>query len=120
MGNIVMTCITATCLFTLVFYRGETFFYLIMLFFGLANSGSRIMRVTYMFTHVPNQVLGRVQSIFQIINVLLRMSFIAICSSVLFVENIHYSFGLLGICCLIAASILIYYYKDFVTLSAKH
>ncbi|MGB1205750.1 MAG: MFS transporter [Chitinophagales bacterium] len=119
LGSIIMTCVTATCLFVLVFYRGEMGFYLIMVFFGLANSGSRIMRVTYMFTHVPNQVLGRVQSIFQIINVLLRMAFIAICSSVFFIENIHYSFGLLGACCLVAAAILTYYYKDLVNLKIK-
>ena len=119
LGNIIMACITIICLFTLIFYRGNVGFYFIMLFLGLANSGSRIMRVTYMFTHIPNQVIGRVNSIFQIINVLLRMMFIAICSSVLFIENIHYSFGLLGFCCLIAVSVLIYYYKDLVHLKIK-
>ena len=119
LGNIIMTCVTATCLFILMFYRNDIGFYFIMLFFGLANSGSRIMRVTYMFSYVPNQVLGRVQSIFQIINVLLRMTFIAICSSVLFIENIHYSFGLLGVCCVIAASVLAFYYKDLVNLKIQ-
>ncbi len=43
---------------------------------GLANAGSRIMRITYLFQHIPNQLIGRTGSIFMVTNVLLRIMFL--------------------------------------------
>ncbi len=106
-GAIFMTFITAIAFFVLVFDRQVWVFCLMLLLFGLSNSGSRIIRVTYIFRRVPNQVIGRVQSIFQVINVLFRLFFIALFSLPFFVSHIEWSFGIFGFCCLLAAAIII-------------
>jgi len=39
---------------------------------GITNAGTRVLRTTWLFEHVPNQQIGRVSSVFQTINILLR------------------------------------------------
>ncbi len=114
MGCIVTTCISASAFVVLAFDRHIGVFLLMMVLLGLSNSGSRIMRVTYMFKHIPNQVLGRTQSVFQVINVLFRLSLIALLSLPFFVHNIGYAFIVLTTGCIVAAGVLVYYYKELV------
>lgn len=45
------------------------------LILGMANSATRVMRITYLFEHVPNRVIGRTNSVFQAMNILLRTFF---------------------------------------------
>lgn len=45
---------------------------------GICNAGTRIQRITYLVRLVPNRVIGRVNSIFTVINVLMRVSFISL------------------------------------------
>ena len=45
---------------------------------GICNAGTRIQRITYLVRIVPNHVIGRVNSIFTVINVLMRVSFISL------------------------------------------
>ena len=42
---------------------------------GIGNAGTRILRITYLVRLVPNRVIGRVNSIFAVINVLMRVAF---------------------------------------------
>ena len=53
---------------------------------GFANAGARVLRLSFLFRHVPNQVIGRVNSIFGIINVMNRTVFILILSLSFFSE----------------------------------
>jgi len=39
---------------------------------GIANAGTRVLRTTWLFQHVPNQSIGRISSVFQTINILFR------------------------------------------------
>ncbi len=110
-GAIFMTFVSASAFLVLVFDRHVWVFCLMLLFFGLANSGSRIIRVSYIFRRVPNQVIGRVQSIFQVINVLFRLFFIALFSLPFFVSHISWAFGIFSACCVVAALIIIKIYK---------
>lgn len=45
---------------------------------GWANAGIRVLRMSYLFHVVPNQVAGRAGSIFHVFNTLLRMLFLAL------------------------------------------
>ena len=45
---------------------------------GITNAGSRVLRITYLFNHIPNHVIGRAGSVFQTLNVIVRLSLIHI------------------------------------------
>ncbi len=47
-------------------------FALLCLLIGIANAGTRVLRTTWLFQHVPNQSIGRISSVFQTINILFR------------------------------------------------
>ena len=53
-------------------------YWLVCMLLGYANSGIRIMRVTFLFEHVPNDTIGRVTSVFQSSNIMLRIGLIAL------------------------------------------
>ncbi|NPA33581.1 MAG: MFS transporter [Chlorobi bacterium] len=46
-------------------------------FFGFANGGARVMRLTYLFHRVPNHLIGRVLGFFDAFNVFLRILIIS-------------------------------------------
>jgi hypothetical protein len=53
-------------------------FYLAVLSMGLSNAGTRVLRTTYLMHEIPNQVYGRANGIFNMINVLMRIIFMLI------------------------------------------
>ncbi len=118
-GNIVLTLLGAVVLIGIGFNRELMYLYVLLFFMAVSNSGSRIMRVIYMLEHIPNQVIGRAQSVFQVINVLLRMFFIGIFSLTFFTQRSYLDFYILGVCCVIAAIILIVYYKQLISVKVK-
>jgi hypothetical protein len=73
--------------------------YIVSIILGFCNAGIRVLRLTYMFTIIPNQIMGRVGSIFNLINVLTRSIFIFIFSQVFFSEsnNIIYAYAIMGV-----------------------
>ncbi len=46
-------------------------------FFGFANGGARVMRLTYLFHRIPNHLIGRVLGFFDAFNVFLRIVIIS-------------------------------------------
>ncbi|NNC94309.1 MAG: MFS transporter [Chitinophagales bacterium] len=112
-GIIVLSCLASLVYFSLVFNIWAGFFYFAYLLIGLANAGIRILRMTYIFKTVPNNVIGRLGSIFMVINTLFRLFFILLFSISIFTVGNHvvYAFFILGIFTLCGMSILIYYLK---------
>ena len=45
---------------------------------GITNAGVRILRTTYIFNHVPNNLIGRIGSVFSSLNIAVRMLLIGI------------------------------------------
>lgn len=88
-------------------------FFFAQFIIGACNAAVRIMRVTYMFHHIPNRVIGRTGSIFFVVNVLLRMCLIALFSLPFFHEasNILWAVGALMVVCFTAVGILAYNYQ---------
>lgn len=65
--------------------------------FGFTNAGSRILRISYLFSYVPNHVIGRVNSVFTILNTLVRAAFIFLFSTLWFEgAAIHRSYYVMG------------------------
>ena len=109
-----LSTMTAGIYFFYMFNTNISFFYLAMLLVGMSNAGIRITRMTYIFKHIPNAVIGRAGSIFGMTNVFLRMSLISCFTIPFFVEgnNIIYPFLIMGIFILLFNLPLILYYKS--------
>lgn len=80
---------------------------------GSCNAAIRIQRITYLFHHIPNHVIGRANSIFFVINVFCRMCLIAALTLPVFHSgtNIIYSLGIMAAICCAGAFILVGQYK---------
>jgi MFS family permease len=63
-------------------------------FLGLANAGTRVLRITYLFKLIPNKIIGRVNGIFASYQTLIRGLFILLFSIPFFMEgqNIRIAF----------------------------
>lgn len=73
-------------------------FYAFSFLIGVTNAGTRILRITYLFHHIPNHIIGRTSSVFNVINVLFRTSLIGIFSLPFFVSsnNVIYAYAICG------------------------
>ena len=81
---------------------------------GITNAGTRILRITYIFNHVPNNYIGRVNSIFNIANVIIRLILISIFINKFFTtdQNIIYAYFVCGIIILLSVIPLLIYNYD--------
>ncbi|MCU0421790.1 MAG: MFS transporter [Bacteroidia bacterium] len=77
---IMLTALTAGIFIWTFATKSVAVVYTMSILLGFSNAGIRVMRLTYLFKHVPNEVMGRVNSIFNMANVLLRSIFIFIFS----------------------------------------
>jgi MFS family permease len=107
---ILLTFITAALYITLASTAIPMIFFIVSLLLGLANSGTRILRMTYLFQVIPNQVFGRAGSIFFISNVLFRLIFLSIFTIPFFhaSNNVIYTFVIFTIFLVVAGSVLIW------------
>lgn len=95
----------------LLFNQSIALFLLLMMIYGLCNAGVRILRVTYIFHHVPNHIFGRTGGVFLMIHILLRMLFIAMFSMPQFSagNNILYAYFVFALLLLLSAASIRYF-----------
>jgi MFS family permease len=81
---------------------------------GLTNAGTRILRITYLFHHIPNHIIGRTGSVFQAINVLFRLFLILLFSMPFFAKdsNITWAYFICGIFVFLCTLPLLFFYKQ--------
>jgi MFS family permease len=97
--TIVLLMLIAGTSFTVIaFTKSIIGFYLFSVLIGFTNAGTRITRVTFLFNHVPNNIIGRANSIFYIYNIASRGVLITIFSMPFFSasNNIIYSYMICG------------------------
>ncbi len=77
----------------------HSYLYGFSLLFGYANTGVRILRVSFLFSRVPNQIIGRLLSFFKVADTLMRSLFIALFSLSWFHlgNNIRFGYLIFGI-----------------------
>ncbi|MGB0838507.1 MAG: MFS transporter [Chitinophagales bacterium] len=112
--------IATTVYLMMMFNRNIAIFYLLMLALGWCNAGVRIMRITYLFRTVENQIIGRVGSVFQSLNVMMRATLIYVAAAPFFLAQIHFAFLLMGVISFAAVVILGIFYGKIVALDGKH
>tara|TARA_Y100001978_G_scaffold159941_1_gene145892 strand:+ start:2514 stop:3788 length:1275 start_codon:yes stop_codon:yes gene_type:complete len=71
-GIIFLMISTIVGCFLLTFTQSIGIFYVISLLIGITNAGTRVLRITYLFNHVPNNVIGRAGSVFNSISIIIR------------------------------------------------
>lgn len=83
---------------------------------GACNSAVRIQRTTYIFHHIPNNVIGRASSVFFVMNVFMRLCLIAVFTLPFFHKGTNITYAVLGlaVACFAGAVVLGINYKRLV------
>lgn len=120
---IIMMCGMTVLIYTIwIFNVNITLFFILTALLGLSNAGTRVMRMTYLFNNVPNDLIGRVGSVFNVFSVFMRMIFLFFLSSVFFQEsnNIVYAIALFAAFVFIGMSTLIFFRKNLELITIKN
>lgn len=105
---LLMTLFASACYLFLATTRLALIFYLASLLIGICNAGIRILRTTYLFQLVPNQVYGRIGSIFFVTNIGFRLLFLGLFMLPFFhrANHVIYAFVIFVVFLLAAAGVL--------------
>ena len=117
MLSIILLSVLAGTMFFIHIYNSFLPLYFLSYFvIGFCNAAVRVLRVTYMFSHIPNSVIGRTNSVFFIITVALRLMLTGLFALPLFHQgiNIVWANAVLGAICIIGG-ILIFLLKNDLT-----
>lgn len=87
-GVLILMILCVLVLVTLALTRFAWILFLMNVLFGLSNSGTRVLRITYLFEHVPNNTIGRVASVFQSLNIGARLFLASMLTAPFFVEDV--------------------------------
>lgn len=118
---IILMSIASLSYYFLVFVDFLWFFFLANFLIGITNAGVRILRTTYIFTHVPNNLIGRTNSVFGTLNIVVRMLLIGVFSFYFFQisDNIRYGF-LVGLCLMLISICVLFFWSKRVVDSEKN
>jgi MFS transporter, DHA3 family, macrolide efflux protein len=105
-GVLVLMLLTIMLSVLLAFSQSIAIFYAMSLLIGVTNAGTRVLRITYLFNHVPNNVIGRAGSVFNSISIVLRTLMIALFSAPFFMEGTNARWGYLVGAGLLSVAIL--------------
>ena len=116
-GVIVMMIVVAFAFYMMAMYNILWIFFLGNFVLGITNAGVRILRTTYIFNHVPNNLIGRTNSVFNSLNIVFRMMLIGIFALPFYQIDDNIRFGyLVGVIMMGLALIpLVVWYKRIVT-----
>ncbi len=108
-GVIFLTFVTAAIFYWCAASRSVLILYTVSIILGFTNAGIRVLRLTYIFNHVPNELIGRVNSIFNLANVATRSVFIFIFSLAFFQQgsNMTYAYATLATFALVSGVVLL-------------
>ncbi len=107
---VILTFVVAFIFIAAAISKSILVIYIVSIILGFCNAGIRVLRLTYMFKIIPNNLMGRVGSIFNLINVLTRSIFIFMFSQSFFSmsNNIIFAYVIMAIFLLIAGAILLF------------
>lgn len=108
-GVIVLTFTAAAMYAFMLTNRLPVLYYAANFVLGACNASIRIQRVTYLFHHIPNHVIGRANSIFFVVNVLLRLLLIGLFNLPLFHQSggAAYAVAVFVLVCITGAVLLL-------------
>lgn len=85
--------------------KSVAFLYVFSVLLGFSNAGARIIRVTFLFEHIPNNIIGRANSIFYLYNIMARSALLSLFALPFFSmgNNVVWAYGTCGIFILLSA-----------------
>ena len=115
-GIIILMLVVAFAFFLMFLYDILWIFFLGNFLIGITNAGVRILRTTYIFNYVPNNLIGRAGSVFSTLNIVVRMLLIGLFAIPFFQieDNIRYGYLIGLLMMLIAVISLTIWYKKIV------
>ena len=121
-GIILLSLIAGVMYFFIGMNQDFILLYIAYASIGFANAGIRILRTTYIFSVIDNNLIGRTSSAFTVINALFRIVLIGMFSLPFFTSshNISYSMFILGLFVILGGLIFTYKYKALRTLNPNH
>lgn len=110
---IILTLVTMAIFFWAFASKSVLVIYFVSVILGFCNAGIRVLRLTYFFKHIPNELMGRVNSIFNMTNVFIRSLFIFLFSLPFFTfgNNVIWAFFIMALFLLLSGVILLSNYK---------
>ncbi|MCB9225588.1 MAG: MFS transporter [Chitinophagales bacterium] len=122
LGIIILGFLASALFFGMGLTKSTLFLFAAYCVIGFTNAGIRVMRNTYMFRVINNNMIGRTGSIFMVINSLLRILLILIFSSSFFKngENIEKSMWVLALFIAIGSFILLFNFKGLKQLNPSN
>ena len=104
---VVLMFVVACAFFAMTFSNSLIVFFIGSLILGITNAGVRILRTTYLFNNIPNNLIGRATSVFSSLNIIVRICLISLLTIPFFNigDNIRWGY-LIGVV-LMLVSILI-------------
>ena len=111
---IVLMVITALVFYVVAFTKSVGIYYVFSFIIGITNAGARVFRTTYLFNNVSNDIIGRTNSVFSVINILLRSVLILLFSLAWFSQdsNVIWAYVICGTFVLISAFLLMKNYRS--------
>jgi DHA3 family macrolide efflux protein-like MFS transporter len=90
---IILMSITVIGLFITAFTQSIAWFFAFSAIIGITNAGTRILRITYLYKHIPNHIIGRASSVFNVINIALRAMLSFLFAAPLFTSGDHVTYA---------------------------
>jgi MFS family permease len=105
----------------MTFYKSLIVFFVGSLVLGITNAGIRILRTTYLFNHIPNNLIGRAGSVFNTLNIVVRMLLIGLFTFSFFQigDNIRFGYLVGVVMMLLAVLSLMIWYKRIIAAEKK-
>lgn len=116
-GIIILSALAGIMYAFMFFNKILLLFFAAQFIIGACNASVRIQRITYLFHHIPNHIIGRANSIFFMMNVAFRLCLIGLFTLPFFHDKtqIIYAMAVLAFICFTASGILWMWYKRLVT-----
>tara|TARA_Y100000389_G_C17310292_1_gene437625 strand:- start:229 stop:897 length:669 start_codon:yes stop_codon:yes gene_type:complete len=117
---IILMLVVSVAFCLIAVYKLIVIFFVVNFLIGITNAGVRILRTTYIFNHVPNNLIGRTNSVFNMLNIIFRMILIGLFTISYFQidDNIRYGYLVGSLMMILSIVPLLIWYKRIV-LSVK-
>jgi len=112
--TIIIGIIVYTVAISLIVFVDLPVYLSLMLFLAIGNSSTRVARNSYLMDHIPNNIIGRVDSLFRTLGLLIRILLLALFTEMVSSDLIIYCFIVLsGILMLSLILVVISWKKGF-------
>lgn len=109
--TIILSVITYTIAISLIVLVNLPLYLSLMFFIAVGNSGARVARNSFLMDQIPNEIIGRVDSLFRSIGLLFRIVLLALFTQMISSDLIIYCFIILSGLLIVASGFVILSWK---------